>query len=172
MAPSLLRSGRRERVAAARTAGPAPVFVDQSGTRGRRMRGVGWLIGVLTAVLAATMTSGLVGLQSQAPALRIPVQPAPGGVAPGASALPVTVPGGSASPSAPASGSASARTSTSPSGKATGRSSASATGSATAPATATASGSRATTPVTGRTTTGPSGAAASHSAATTRTGNH
>ncbi|MEV4611220.1 hypothetical protein AB0K43_01265 [Kitasatospora sp. NPDC049258] len=164
MAPSLLRSGRRERAVAVPSAGPAPVFVDQSGTRGRRMRGVGWLIGVLTAVLAATMTTGLVGMQSQAPALRIPVQPTPGGAEPGASALPATVPSASLSPSPATSGSASSRSATPPSGKATGRSSA--TGSASA------TGSRATAPVAGKTTIAPPGAAATHTAATARSGNH
>ncbi|MFE4701050.1 hypothetical protein ACFRIC_28720 [Streptomyces sp. NPDC056738] len=51
---------------------PAPVFVDQSGQRGRRLRGLGWLVGILCAACVVAMISGLVGTQSQAPALTIP----------------------------------------------------------------------------------------------------
>jgi hypothetical protein len=51
---------------------PAPVFVDQTGTRGRRLRGLGWLVGVLCAGCVVAMVSGLVGTQSQAPALTVP----------------------------------------------------------------------------------------------------
>ncbi|MFI0964071.1 hypothetical protein ACH4S8_22020 [Streptomyces sp. NPDC021080] len=51
---------------------PAPVFVDQSGLRGRRLRGLGWLVGVICTGCVAAMISGLVGTQSQAPALTVP----------------------------------------------------------------------------------------------------
>ncbi|MER7177915.1 hypothetical protein ABT404_00195 [Streptomyces hyaluromycini] len=50
----------------------APVFVDQSGLRGRRLRGLGWLVGVICAGCVVAMISGLVGTQSQAPALTVP----------------------------------------------------------------------------------------------------
>ncbi|MGI5459240.1 hypothetical protein ACQEWB_39890 [Streptomyces sp. CA-249302] len=51
---------------------PAPVFVDQTGQRGRRLRGLGWLVGVVCTGFVVAMISGLVGTQSQAPALRVP----------------------------------------------------------------------------------------------------
>ncbi|WP_339130624.1 hypothetical protein WJM95_17310 [Streptomyces sp. f51] len=51
---------------------PAPVFVDQTGQRGRRLRGLGWLVGILCAGCVVAMVSGLVGTQSQAPALTVP----------------------------------------------------------------------------------------------------
>ncbi|MFJ3667036.1 hypothetical protein ACIPSE_11320 [Streptomyces sp. NPDC090106] len=51
---------------------PTPVFVDQTGQRGRRLRGLGWLLGIACTGLVVAMTSGLVGTQSQAPALDVP----------------------------------------------------------------------------------------------------
>ncbi|MFF4537503.1 hypothetical protein [Streptomyces aureus] len=51
---------------------PAPVFVDRTGQRGRRLRGLGWLVGILCTGCVAAMISGLVGTQSQAPALSVP----------------------------------------------------------------------------------------------------
>ncbi|MBJ6639116.1 hypothetical protein H4K36_16810 [Streptomyces sp. DHE7-1] len=51
---------------------PAPVFVDQTGQRGRRLRGLGWLVGILCTGCVVAMISGLVGTQSQAPALTVP----------------------------------------------------------------------------------------------------
>lgn len=51
---------------------PAPVFVDQTGLRGRRLRGLGWLVGAICAGCVVAMISGLVGTQSQAPALTVP----------------------------------------------------------------------------------------------------
>ncbi|MEY2248481.1 hypothetical protein [Streptomyces sp. BF23-18] len=51
---------------------PAPVFVDQTGMRGRRLRGLGWLVGILCAGCVVAMVSGLVGTQSHAPALTVP----------------------------------------------------------------------------------------------------
>ncbi|MEV7983206.1 hypothetical protein [Streptomyces sp. NPDC086519] len=51
---------------------PAPVFVDQTGQRGRRLRGLGWLVGVICTGFVVAMISGLVGTQSRAPALRVP----------------------------------------------------------------------------------------------------
>ncbi|MFB7667386.1 hypothetical protein ACFC1R_26160 [Kitasatospora sp. NPDC056138] len=75
MAPPLLRSERPETGSAAPAASHSPVFVDQSGTRGRRLRGFGWLVGLASAMVAAALTSSLIGLQSQAPALQVPPQP-------------------------------------------------------------------------------------------------
>ncbi|TDU74964.1 hypothetical protein EDD91_1628 [Streptomyces sp. KS 21] len=54
---------------------PAPVFVDQSGLRGRLLRGFGWPVSVIGAVLAVAMGSSLIGVQADAPAMGIPAQP-------------------------------------------------------------------------------------------------
>ncbi|MFJ9705639.1 hypothetical protein [Streptomyces sp. NPDC101234] len=51
---------------------PTPVFVDQTGLRGRRLRGLGWLVGIVCTGCVVAMISGLVGTQSQAPALTVP----------------------------------------------------------------------------------------------------
>lgn len=51
---------------------PAPVFVDQTGLRGRRLRGLGWLVGIICTGSVVAMISGLVGAQSQAPPLAVP----------------------------------------------------------------------------------------------------
>ncbi|NML51558.1 hypothetical protein HHL19_15940 [Streptomyces sp. R302] len=51
---------------------PAPVFVDQSGLRGRLFRRFGWPVSAVGAILAAAMGSSLIGTQSQAPAMDIP----------------------------------------------------------------------------------------------------
>jgi hypothetical protein len=51
---------------------PAPVFVDQTGLRGRRLRGFGWLVGIVCTGCVVAMISGLVGTQSQAPPLTVP----------------------------------------------------------------------------------------------------
>ncbi|WP_327382107.1 hypothetical protein [Streptomyces sp. NBC_01207] len=53
----------------------APVFVDQSGVRGRLLRGVGWPVSVVGAILAVAMGSSLIGVQADAPAMGIPAQP-------------------------------------------------------------------------------------------------
>ncbi|WP_158780965.1 hypothetical protein [Streptomyces sp. NRRL S-237] len=58
-----------------RESAPAPVFVDQSGLRGRLLRGFGWPVSVVGAVLAVAMGSSLIGVQADAPAMGIPVQP-------------------------------------------------------------------------------------------------
>ncbi|MER7682188.1 MULTISPECIES: hypothetical protein [unclassified Streptomyces] len=50
----------------------APVFVDQTGLRGRRLRGFGWLLGLVCTGFVVAMVSGLAGTQSQAPALTVP----------------------------------------------------------------------------------------------------
>ncbi|WP_183064424.1 hypothetical protein [Streptomyces sp. gCLA4] len=55
---------------------PAPVFVDQSGLRGRLLRGLGWPVSVVGAILAVAMASSLIGVQADAPAMGIPAQPA------------------------------------------------------------------------------------------------
>lgn len=54
---------------------PAPVFVDQSGLRGRLLRGFGWPVSVFGAILAVAMGSSLIGVQADAPAMGIPPQP-------------------------------------------------------------------------------------------------
>ncbi|MFD7876489.1 hypothetical protein ACFV5G_20660 [Streptomyces sp. NPDC059766] len=51
---------------------PAPVFVDRTGQRGRRLRGFGWLVGIVCTGCVVAMISGLIGTQSQAPALKVP----------------------------------------------------------------------------------------------------
>lgn len=50
----------------------SPVFVDRTGRRGRRLRGLGWLLGVVLVGFVLAMISGLVGTQSHAPAFSIP----------------------------------------------------------------------------------------------------
>ncbi|MFD5143756.1 hypothetical protein [Streptomyces sp. NPDC058401] len=97
---------------------PDPVFVDQSGLRGRLLRGLGWPVSVIGAVLAVAMGSSLVGLQADAPAMGIPAQPSlspgsppsPSSATPGA-AVPAAAPG----PSAPRTASPSATPRTKPS---------------------------------------------------------
>ncbi|MEU6757129.1 hypothetical protein [Streptomyces sp. NPDC046685] len=54
---------------------PAPVFVDQSGLRGRLLRGLGWPVSVVGAILAVAMGSSLIGVQADAPAMSVPAQP-------------------------------------------------------------------------------------------------
>ncbi|MFE1898181.1 hypothetical protein [Streptomyces yangpuensis] len=54
---------------------PAPVFVDQSGLRGRLLRGLGWPVSVVGAILAVAMAGSLIGVQADAPAMGIPAQP-------------------------------------------------------------------------------------------------
>ncbi|MFC8722465.1 hypothetical protein [Kitasatospora sp. NPDC057198] len=55
---------------------PEPVFVDQSGLRGRLLRGMGWPVSLVGAVLAVAMGGSLVGMQADAPPLVVPAQPA------------------------------------------------------------------------------------------------
>ncbi|MGW5279359.1 hypothetical protein ACWERI_07855 [Streptomyces collinus] len=50
----------------------SPVFVDQTGLRGRRLRGLGWLVGIVCTGFVVAMFFGLVGTQSQAPGLTVP----------------------------------------------------------------------------------------------------
>ncbi|MFJ5229794.1 hypothetical protein ACIQBJ_07790 [Kitasatospora sp. NPDC088391] len=87
---------------------PEPVFVDGSGLRGRLLRGLGWPVSLVGAVLAVAMGGSLVGMQADAPALGIPPQPAqsPAAPAPSPSAVPST-PAPSASPGAKPGGAAS-----------------------------------------------------------------
>jgi hypothetical protein len=51
---------------------PSPVFVDQSGRRGRRLRGLGWAFGVGFVGVTLAMVSGLLGTQSDAPKFVVP----------------------------------------------------------------------------------------------------
>ncbi|MEV7215240.1 hypothetical protein AB0O31_19355 [Kitasatospora cineracea] len=94
---------------------PEPVFVDQSGLRGRLLRGLGWPVSLVGAVLAVAMGGSLIGMQADAPPLVVPPQPAQAPAAPSPSASPT--PSGSPSPSASSSPSAtSSRTAGRPSG--------------------------------------------------------
>ncbi|MBB4946003.1 cytoskeletal protein RodZ [Kitasatospora gansuensis] len=82
-------------------AAPAPVFVSESGRRGRLLRGFGWPVSVVGALLAVVMASSLVGMQADAPAMGIPVQPSaqpPTPVTP-PSPTPAPTPSPTASPS-------------------------------------------------------------------------
>ncbi|MFD8595539.1 hypothetical protein ACFV1L_11100 [Kitasatospora sp. NPDC059646] len=95
-----------------------PVFVDQSGLRGRLLRGLGWPVSVVGAVLAVAMGGSLIGVQADAPAMEIPAQPAqsPPASAPVApSASPSPSPSPSASRNASHSPSPGAKTSSKPS---------------------------------------------------------
>ncbi|WP_407911658.1 hypothetical protein [Kitasatospora sp. NE20-6] len=71
-------------------AAPAPVFVDQSGLRGRLLRGLGWPVSLVGAILAVGMASSMVGMQADAPAMGIPAHPPVHSPAP--SPTPVTSP--------------------------------------------------------------------------------
>jgi hypothetical protein len=51
---------------------PSPVFVDVSGRRGRRLRGLGWAFGVAFVGVTLAMVSGLLGTQSDAPSFVVP----------------------------------------------------------------------------------------------------
>ncbi|MFJ3974242.1 hypothetical protein [Streptomyces sp. NPDC090021] len=51
------------------------MFVDQSGLRGRLLRGFGWPVSVVGAILAVAMAGSLIGVQADAPAMGIPPQP-------------------------------------------------------------------------------------------------
>lgn len=51
---------------------PSPVFVDESGRRGRRLRGLGWIAGVAFVGVTLAMISGLLGTQSDAPTFTVP----------------------------------------------------------------------------------------------------
>jgi hypothetical protein len=51
---------------------PSPVFVDQTGRRGRRLRGAGWVVGVAFVGVTLAMISGLLGTQSDAPSFAVP----------------------------------------------------------------------------------------------------
>ncbi|MFD7629007.1 hypothetical protein ACFV7Q_23750 [Streptomyces sp. NPDC059851] len=82
---------------------PAPVFVDQSGLRGRMLRGFGWPVSIVGAVLAVAMGSSLIGVQADAPAMRVPAQPS-------RSPAPSPVPSLSQTPSSASSSASSPRT--------------------------------------------------------------
>ncbi|MGW4814051.1 hypothetical protein ACWEPB_20740 [Kitasatospora cineracea] len=93
---------------------PEPVFVDQSGLRGRLLRGLGWPVSLVGAVLAVAMGGSLIGMQADAPPLVVPPQPAqsPAAQAPG-SPSPAASPTAAESPSPSAT---SSRTAVRPSG--------------------------------------------------------
>jgi len=91
---------------------PEAVFVDESGLRGRLLRGLGWPVSVVGAVLAVAMGGSLIGVQADAPAMEIPAQPAPA-AAPAASPSPSPSGSPSASPSGTPSHSTSPRPGTS-----------------------------------------------------------
>ncbi|PBC77300.1 hypothetical protein BX265_2043 [Streptomyces sp. TLI_235] len=103
-----------EPIPVAAAAEAAPVFVDQSGARGRRLRGLGWLVGGGGLLFTAGMIGSLFGAVAQAPPLQLPESlPSPTAVAsPSPSPSPTTSgkPKTSAKPTTAAhSGSASAR---------------------------------------------------------------
>ncbi|WP_030767781.1 hypothetical protein [Streptomyces sp. NRRL F-2664] len=127
---------------------PAPVFVDQSGLRGRLLRGLGWPVSVIGAVLAVAMGSSLIGMQADAPAMSIPVQPSR---APQPSPAPASA---SAASPAPRTGTRS----TSPGAKATAAAKAPAGASSAATPRATAGPSKASAPAPRPATTGQRGA--------------
>ncbi|WP_371500980.1 hypothetical protein OG871_29605 [Kitasatospora sp. NBC_00374] len=133
---------------------PKAVFVDQSGRRGRALRGLGWIAGLACAGFAATALTTVAGSNSQAPAMPIPTRTASSG------GQKVLGESGSAAPSAAATVSASP--SPSPGGaKATGKPSASASAVATGPATGKPTG----TARTATTSAKPAGATAGPGAA-------
>ncbi|MGW4380241.1 hypothetical protein [Kitasatospora sp. NPDC004531] len=107
---------------------PEPVFVDESGLRGRLLRGLGWPVSVVGAVLAVAMGGSLIGVQADAPAMEIPPQsaqperPAPSpSPSPSASGSASPSVGPSSSRSAPArpSSSAGSKTTVKPTGQST-----------------------------------------------------
>lgn len=77
---------------------PAPVFVDQSGLRGRLLRGFGWPVSVIGAILAVAMGSSLIGMQADAPAMGIPPQPSRSPVPSPTHSSPSASPSSSSSP--------------------------------------------------------------------------
>jgi cytoskeletal protein RodZ len=115
---------------------PEPVFVDQSGLRGRLLRGLGWPVSLVGAVLAVAMGGSLIGVQADAPPLVIPPQPAqsPAAQAP-VSPSPAASPTATESPSPSAT---SSRTAVRPSGTPSKSTGAKATGSKTTGAKSTA----------------------------------
>ncbi len=49
-----------------------PVFVDASGRRGKKLRGLGWLCGLAATGFAVALVGSLLGGNSQAPGLTLP----------------------------------------------------------------------------------------------------
>ncbi|MEU8963375.1 hypothetical protein AB0C89_16945 [Streptomyces sp. NPDC048491] len=49
-----------------------PVFVDASGRRGKKLRGLGWLCGLAATGFAVALVGSLLGGNSQAPGLNLP----------------------------------------------------------------------------------------------------
>nr|WSX76791.1 hypothetical protein OH826_24930 [Streptomyces sp. NBC_00899] len=101
----------------------SPVFVDQTGRRGRRLRGLGWVFGAAFVGMTLAMVSGLLGTQSDAPTFAVPGTadtlppgqyvnaplPAPPGKADRNKGVPhtaATTPSSTATPTATATGSA------------------------------------------------------------------
>jgi hypothetical protein len=102
----------------------SPVFVDQTGRRGRRLRGLGWVFGAAFVGMTLAMVSGLLGTQSDAPSFAVPGTantlppgqyvnaplPAPPGKANRSKGVPHTaaaIPTGTTTPTATATGTAS-----------------------------------------------------------------
>ncbi|MGE7435406.1 MULTISPECIES: hypothetical protein [Kitasatospora] len=121
MAPTLLRSEHPDSGPIPPPTDHSPVFVDQSGARGRRLRGFGWVVGLASAMVAAALSSSLIGMQSQAPALQVPPQPSSTIASPGPSGtgLPTALGSPMGSPP-PATGSAPAAGPSASHGAATG----------------------------------------------------
>ncbi len=118
---------------------PAPVFVDQSGLRGRLLRGFGWPVSVVGAILAVAMGSSLIGVQADAPAMGIPAQPSRP-PAPSPSPVPSLSPTASSASSSPRTATRSATPRTKTSAATPGRTSTPSKPTATAPRGAKASG--------------------------------
>lgn len=118
----------------------SPVFVDQTGKRGRRLRGLGWVFGAAFVGMTLAMVSGLLGTQSDAPSFTVPGTadtlppgqyvnaplPSPPGKADRSKGVPhrgARTPAGTPTPSATATGTADPTATATPTGsdRATGR---------------------------------------------------
>ncbi|SDK69002.1 hypothetical protein [Streptomyces indicus] len=60
-------SGSELPVAESRDAADRPVFVDESGSRGRKLRKIGWILGAVCAVYAVVLIGTLASGNSEAP---------------------------------------------------------------------------------------------------------
>jgi hypothetical protein len=74
LGPEFARRGRPEPVLPELSVegGDGPVFVDESGRRGKKFRRLGWVLGAICAVYAVMLVASLIGGNSFAPGLLIP----------------------------------------------------------------------------------------------------
>ncbi|MFJ1702725.1 hypothetical protein [Kitasatospora sp. NPDC088346] len=142
---------------------PKAVFVDQSGRRGRALRGLGWIAGLACAGFAVTALTTVAGSNAQAPAMPIPTRTA------GSGEQKVLAESGTAAPTAAATASPTASPSAGPA-KTTGKPTASApaTGAATAPATGRPTGAAKPATASAKPATASTGAGAANTAVTPR----